>query len=79
MENLIEQLNQTYQPVTVSVDKESLRELIEICIENAEQLLSEHLSNLGETTTKNKLTANLYRSQIERCKNLKAIHFTQYP
>lgn len=68
-----------HQPERIQVIKDDLHDLIEICEENTQQLLAEHLSSLGETTTKNKLTANLYRSQIEKCKLMKALHFTSYP
>jgi len=61
----------TYQPEMVSVDKDGLTDLIGICEENTRELLGEHLRSFGETTTKNKLTANLYRSQLARCEQLK--------
>lgn len=61
----------TYQTETVQVSKDDLIDVIEICEENTRELLAEHLRSLGESTTKNKMTANLYRSQLTKCERLK--------
>lgn len=60
-----------YQPEMVQVIKDDLTDVIEICEENTRELIAEHLRSLGETTTKNRLTANLYRSQLAKCEQLK--------
>lgn len=60
-----------YQPEMVSVDKDGLIDLIAICEENTKELLADHLRNFGETTKLSKATASFYRSQLEKCEQIR--------
>jgi hypothetical protein len=52
-----------------AVFKEAI-ECIENGLENANELLQEHLRSLGETTKKNRAIADMYRNEITKASRL---------
>lgn len=61
------------RPVTVQISKPTVSRLLtalEDHKENTQELLAKHLESLGETISKNKVVADLYREQIHEAEML---------
>lgn len=63
----------TIEPVLVMVEKNTVERLLTALqdhLENTQELLTKHLESLGETISKNKVVADLYREQIHEAEML---------
>ena len=66
-------MNSYYEPLMIQIPEQDLRNILDCLesgLESTQELLIQHDRNLGRTTKKNKMFAEMMESEIERTKTV---------